>query len=118
MTELTQKLCDAYRREIAVQIASIKESFEAYDKSLKYRLDLMNEIREQLKTQREVFATSQYVDGIMSKMQMQIDAINKSIAMLSLKQSEDAGANKWSNHIVTVLIGAAILLGVWVIKGR
>ena len=122
---IDEKLCNSNRQTIFTRIDGMDARQALFERTLDHRLNQMNEIREQLSTWGRTFSTIQYVDGQTGKIEIliktlfeKIEANSKSIVELSKKSSMDYGERKWSDYIITVLIGLAVIFIVWLIKGH
>jgi len=87
---------------------------------LERRLESMNEIRGQLNRQADTFITKVEVNLLFEKTASHFDAMAKAnrerIDMLDKMYTEKSAAKKWSDHIVTVLIGLAVLVVMWIMQ--
>lgn len=67
------------------------------------RLEDMNEFRSQLSTQANTFATR-------PELKAEAEKLDLKLAPLLRQASMHEGASHWSNHIITVMIAAAVML--------
>ena len=96
---------------LVVRIDGVEKSIEVARAELERRLEAMNEFRAQLDKQSRNFITKVEVDLMLS-------VINGKLENLSCSSAERAGASKWSDHIITALIGAAVVVLVYLITGK
>ena len=102
---------------VCKKLESLKEQltlrFDALDKAmaqtksdLDVRLGGMNEFRAQLERQAITFIPRSEADLVHSRLEEKLD-------MLLNRVSEHAGSTRWIDHIVTALIGMAVVLTVY-----
>jgi hypothetical protein len=114
------KFCDRLHRPLIKEAQSIRLlmderekqnnfRFDNIDKNIvlareqmESRLEGMNEIREQLTQQAKTFVSTDKFENLGNH----VNRIDKTI---SLSQ----GSSKWSDHIITVLIGLAVIVIVY-----
>jgi hypothetical protein len=104
-------LCKAIKAEAEkndIRFQMIEKSIELAKTELDRRLEGMNELREQLTLQASTFET-------VAEARLIHENILNRITNLEKSAWARQGEYRWSNHIVTVLIGLAVILGVWFI---
>ena len=89
---------------------NIQKQFEMTDRQvenakvdLERRLESMNEFRNQLREQAATFAPKREVELMLSEIKARLGIIEK-------QGFTGEGSGKWRDHIVTVLIAAAVML--------
>jgi chromosome segregation ATPase len=111
---------DAKDVEIAVlktRVETLTEAIMVAKTELERRLEGMNEFRAQLDSQTKSFVTREMMSSTIDKIDLKTAQLDEKIASVQNDLSKSAGSSKWSDHIVTVLIGAAVVLAVWLIQG-
>ena len=98
-----------------LQFRQMEKSIDVAKLEMDRRLEAMNEFREQLTRQATQFAERKTVDLSLDRIGDRIKVIENSVSELKNNLSQRAGALKWINHIITVLIGLAVVLAVWVL---
>lgn len=89
-----------------IKFEMIHDSIKVAKEEMDRRLETMNEIRRQLDAQAKTFVTKIETD-------LRFKDMEAKISNLITSSSESRGGKKWEEHIITVLIGAAVLLGVY-----
>jgi len=100
---------DALKDQIQLRFTALDRAIAATKVDLDIRLEAMNEFRAQLDRQSNTFVPRTEIDLAHSKLEQKID-------VLLTRSSERIGSTKWIDHIITVLIGLAVILVVWMIK--
>ena len=96
-------------KSIAKQLDMHERQVSMTALDLERRLEAMNEIRSQLNRQAETFITKAEVALLIDKLDVKFSP------MLNLTQ-QNIGGKKWEDHIVTVLIGMAVLVIIWIMQ--
>lgn len=94
-----EKACKIHEREI-----------ETAKRELDRRLESMNEFRDQLDKQSRTFMTR-------TEIEFRFNALEKDVGENRGVIDRGIGAKRWSDHIITVLIGLAVILAVWLMRG-
>ena len=89
-----------------IKFEMIHESIEVAKQEMDRRLEAMNEIRRQLDTQAKTFVTKIETD-------LRFKEIEIKYSPLLQKADETKGSKRWEDHIIEVLVGAAVLVGVY-----
>ena len=93
-----------------IRFQMIEESIRVARGELERRLESMNELREQLNSQAKTFETK-------AESRLIHDAFEDRISKLERTTWARQGEYRWSNHIVTVIIGAIVIFVVrWLVK--
>ena len=101
---------NAIKREIELRFQSLEKAIASTKNDLDIRLASMNEFRAQLDRQSRTFVPRKEIELTINKLEEKID-------LLLARSSEKLGSTKWVDHIITVLIGMAVIFTVWMIKG-
>ena len=119
MTPERQKICmehgrvcqmiEAIMKEIELRFLSLEKAINSTKGDLDIRLEAMNEFRAQLDRQANTFVPRAEID-------LARTALEKKVDLLLDRSAEGKGSAQWINHIITVLIGLAVILVVWAVK--
>jgi len=85
-----------------------REALKIAREDMERRLESMNEFRAQLEKQTKEFK------GI-TECRLEMDPVRRDVKDIRRIIDTQSGARKWSDHIVTVIIGLIVLLCVWVL---
>jgi hypothetical protein len=102
---------DAACKKVDLVTKHQEEALRLARKEMERRLKGMNEFRDQLEKQAHLFA-------VKSEETLKHTIIEDRIRAVERKLDVRLGAVKWSDHIITVLIGIAVVYAVWVLKGN
>ena len=102
MTDIDDKI-NALRREMQLITDSLEKSINVAKGELDRRLEAMNEFRAQLTSQNNTFMSRAEIELMSARLNDKIDSINKIVI-------SGTGEKKWSDHIITVLIGIAVII--------
>jgi hypothetical protein len=92
------------RKELAnIRINQIREEVVLARTDMERRLDDMNEFRSQLTNQASTFATRH-------ELKAEAEKLDLKLAPLLSQQNFREGSMKWTDHILTVIIAAAVML--------
>ena len=86
-----------------------REALSLARHEMERRLESMNEFRDQLEKQAGTFATKTEENLKHSTLEDRVRAVER-------VQYVRAGSTRWSDHIITVLIGLAVVIAVWLLK--
>ena len=100
-------LIDERQAQLQIHLEEIKGSRTLAKEEMERRLI---PISDQIQSQSSRFISEDKVMGEVNPLKLRLQSIEKII-------SHSSGEAKWTDHIITVLIGAAVLLGIWLIKG-
>lgn len=92
-----------------IKFEYLQQSTDIAKGEMERRLEGMNEFRAQLEKQSRDFISRDQVDLMIGKIELKIENL-EGIA------KERKGASKWEDHIITVLIGAAVLIIIWLMQ--
>jgi len=93
---------------LCVKIKSVEKSIDVAKVELDRRLEAMNEFRAQLDKQSREFVTR-------TEVELRFDRIDEKIRNLEKTDAENQGKSLWREHLITAIIGALILIGIWMI---
>ena len=97
-----------HQKYLDAKFDSIDNAVGVAKNEMDRRLEGMNEFRDQLTQQSATFVPR-------SELIIQLDKIEGWIKNIEKAATFTQGSKKWSDHIVTVLIGMAVILAVWII---
>jgi hypothetical protein len=100
---------DSLKEEIELRFAALEKAMAATKADLNIRLEGMNEFRAQLDKQAQTFVPR-------TEIKLANDRLEDKLDILLTRSAEQKGSTKWIDHIITVLIGLAVIIIVWVIK--
>lgn len=104
---LVEKL-KAERDRDDIRFQMVEKSIMIARTELERRLESMNDLREQLNNQANTFETK-------AESRLIHDSFGNRISKIEEAIWARQGEYRWSNHIITVLIGLAVILAVWFI---
>jgi hypothetical protein len=102
-------MVEAIQKEIELRFSSLEKAIASTKRDLDIRLEAMNEFRAQLDRQAHTFVPRTEID-------LANNALEKKVDLLVERSAEQRGSTKWVDHIITVLIGLAVVLVVWAVK--
>ena len=107
-------------KSLEKQLGMHEKQVEMTAKDLERRLEAMNEIRSQLNKQADTFITKVEVTLLFERIEGHFEGLAKNnrerIDLLDKMYTEKSASKKWSDHIVTVLIGLAVLVVIWIMQ--
>ena len=107
-------------KSIAKQLELHEKQVITTAKDLERRLESMNEIRAQLNRQADTFITKTEVTLLFEKLDLNANTMARGnrerIDMLEKMYAEGRGGKKWEDHLITVLIGMAVLITIWIMQ--
>ena len=107
-------------KHIQQQIVMAKEQVELAKADMDRRLETMNEFRTQLSQQAATFVSKTEVGLQFEKLENHVDVLARSnrdrIDLLEKVYIEKSAGKRWTDHIVTVLIGMAVLVAIWIMQ--
>ena len=107
-------------KSIEKQLLLHEKQVEVTAKDLERRLEAMNEIRSQLNRQADTFITKIEVNLLFEKLDLNTTTMARNnrerIDLLEKMYAEGRGGKKWEDHIITVLIGLAVLVTIWIMQ--
>lgn len=102
---LINKLCE----KMSIRIEALNESISVAKREMDRRLEGMNEFRTQLTRQAGEFIGK-------TEFKLEIDKLEIRLKVLEECLATSKGSSKWSDHIITVIIAAGVVLLLRVIK--
>jgi hypothetical protein len=113
-----KKLCDAHSgileaikaetEKADIRFQMIERSIKVAKEEMDRRLEAMNEFRAQLDRQSSTFVPRSEIEIVTTKN-------SDKIRDIEIEMGKTRGATKWSDHIIQVIIGAAMVIAVWLI---
>ena len=100
-------LINEREKQVNIRFDNIDKALVLARDQLDLRLESMNEIRAQLERQANTFISDDKFESLSEK----VNSIDK---IVNMRQ----GSSKWSDHIVTVLIGIAVVIIIYLIMGQ
>lgn len=107
---------EALRREFNIAIQNQQKQIEIAKAELDRRLEGMNEFRAQLDQQTREFMSRGEIGLVVEGIRRDITYNLTGIGKIEAQLAERGGAKKWSDHIITVLIGVAVIFLIWFMK--
>ena len=95
-------------KAIQKQIENQEKSIGLAKIEMDRRLESMNEFRQQLSQQAQTFISRTEVD-------LRFREVDVKFSPLLGNSEYKRGASRWTDHIITVLIGFAVVMAVWFI---
>ena len=103
------QMIEAIMKEVELRFAGLEKAINSTKGDLDIRLEAMNEFRAQLDRQSATFVPRTEIDLANQRIEDKVD-------ILVSRSAEQKGSTKWVDHIITVLIGLAVILIVWTVK--
>ena len=100
---------EAHREIVDVKLAANDRDKQFAKEDMERRLKDMNEFRAQLTQQANMFATRAELKGEAEKLDLKLAPL---LSASAVRQ----GATRWSDHIITVLIAAAVAFLFMILK--
>lgn len=114
--ESPHKFCIEHRAlkdRIKATCGKMDLQFHQVEKNIETAKHDINELRKQLIHQASQFADKHEIKLLLDHISKRIDTTNITLMELKGKLDERSGSVKWTEHIITALIGSIVLIGVW-----
>ncbi|MBU2346569.1 MAG: hypothetical protein KJ888_20455 [Gammaproteobacteria bacterium] len=105
--EVLAERLEGFKSQTLLHFELLEREVRIAKEELNRRLESMNEFRAQLDKQARDFVTKADLSTVIFR-----------VNLLEKESDRGAGATKWSDHIITVLIGIGVMIGVWLIRGK
>lgn len=103
------QLIEAIRKELDLRFDALDKLIASTRKDLDQRLEGMNHLQTKLDNLGKSIVPRSEIDLARDKLEDKID-------LLVRRSATSEGSSRWIDHIITVLIGLAIILIVWMVK--
>lgn len=101
------KICiTSLKENLLDRIIAVEKGIEKAESAMNLRLEGMNEFRAQLEKQTHSFMTR-------TEIELRIEKLDAKIETLMKATNVQQGSNKWADHLLEAIIGAIVLIIVW-----